>query len=239
MEDHIEVPETVVLTSEGSSSGDEDSGVGAGLLQEPVIRGVRNGGPPHFVTKLYDLVSDKTIDSTISWVNMENQVSGGAATSFAIWNDVDFVNNVLPLMSKSNKFDSFISQLNNYGFKKVSWDRREYANKWFQEGKPHLLNNIKRRSSKENKSDNDKITREIQKLESESKNVDHELHAFKAYIDNAISKLKQILQAIEIVIKSIQHHCRSHGEVVNSDSGSTLAGHETSEFGESSFPPSC
>lgn len=80
------------------------------------IKGVRNcGRPPNFLTKLYELVSNEAINSTISWVSnrMENQVSGGA-TSFAIWNVMDFVNNVLPLMSKSNNFDSFITQLNNY-----------------------------------------------------------------------------------------------------------------------------
>ncbi|KAI3800347.1 hypothetical protein L1987_28437 [Smallanthus sonchifolius] len=186
----IEVEEIVVVSdvSEGSSSGD-DSGVGGGLLPEP-IKGVRNCRVPPFVTKLYDLVGNKAIDSTISWVSnhnvaqMENQVSVGAS-SFAIWNEVDFVKNVLPLMSKSNNFDSFITQLNNYGFKKVSWDRREYANEWFQEGKPHLLKYIKRRN-KQIISDNEKVTYEIKKLQSESSEVDNELHAFKAHVDNTI-----------------------------------------------------
>lgn len=102
----IEVEETVVVSdiSEGSSS----SSFGAGVL----IRGVRNNGVPPFVTNLYDLVSDKATDSTISWASNAN-VSGGA-TSFVVWNEVDFVNNVFPLMSKSNKLDTFITQLNYY-----------------------------------------------------------------------------------------------------------------------------
>ncbi|KAJ0921194.1 putative transcription factor HSF-type-DNA-binding family [Helianthus annuus] len=237
-----EVEEIVLVSdnTEGSSSGDE-SGFGGGLLPEPV-RGVRNcGRPPNFVTKLYELVSNKDTDSIISWVS--NQVPGGA-TSFAIWNEVDFINKVLHLMSKSNNFDSFITQVHNYGFKKVSWDRREYANEWFLEGKPRLLKHIKRRNKK-NLSEKEKLENEIKKLESESKEVDDELHAFKAYVDNTISSQQKILQAIANTMKSIFDHHRSHKEVVSSDNdanGLALVGqqnHETSELGESSFTPSC
>ncbi|XP_076912662.1 heat stress transcription factor A-7a-like [Bidens hawaiensis] len=168
-----------------------------GLPEPEPIKGVRNcGRPPNFLTKLYELVSNEAINSTISWVSnrMENQVSGGA-TSFAIWNVTDFVNNVLPLMSKSNNFDSFITQLDNYGFKKVSWDRREYANEWFQEGKPQLLINIKRRNKQV--TTDEKLTHETNKLETESKELDDELHAFKAYVDDTISNQQKSLKLLQ------------------------------------------
>lgn len=93
--EHVEVEEIEIVSdiSEGYSNS-----------REP-IRGVRNGSIPPFVTKLYDMVSNKTTNSTISWVG---------ATSFVILNEQNFINNLLPKMSKSNKFDSFISQLNIY-----------------------------------------------------------------------------------------------------------------------------
>lgn len=93
--EHVEVEEIEIVSdiSEGYSNS-----------REP-IRGVRNGSLPPFVTKLYDMVSNKTTNSTISWVG---------ATSFVILNEQNFINNLLPKMSKSNKFDSFISQLNIY-----------------------------------------------------------------------------------------------------------------------------
>ncbi|KAK1420066.1 hypothetical protein QVD17_21375 [Tagetes erecta] len=234
----IEVEETVVVSdvSEGSASGDDDDSVfGGGLLPEP-IKGVRNCGVPPFVTNLYDLVSDKATNSTISWVisNTNHVSGGGSATSFVVWNEVDFVNNVFPLMSKSNKFDTFITQLNYYGFRKVSWDRREYANEWFQEGKPHLLKNITKRNNR-TISDEEKLTSEMEKLERESNKLDNELHAFKAHVDTTISDQRKILHAIANAIKSTFDHHHSRLEVVNSNDATqslTLAGQQSRETSE-------
>ncbi|GKB74112.1 winged helix-turn-helix DNA-binding domain, heat shock transcription factor family protein, partial [Tanacetum coccineum] len=104
------VEETMLASdiSEGFSSGDDE-----GLLAEEPISGVLNGALPPFVNKLYNMVcSNKESDSIISWVPNLN-VSDGAK-SFAIWNIDESINNVLPLMSKSKNFDSFITQLHNY-----------------------------------------------------------------------------------------------------------------------------
>ncbi|GJY65679.1 winged helix-turn-helix DNA-binding domain, heat shock transcription factor family protein [Tanacetum coccineum] len=105
----IDVEETMLASdiSEGFSSGDDE-----GLLAEEPIRGVRNGVLPPFVNKLYNTVCNKETDSIISWVPNLNVTDG--AKSFAIWNIDEFINNVLPLMSKSTNFDSFITQLHNY-----------------------------------------------------------------------------------------------------------------------------
>ncbi|GJT34673.1 winged helix-turn-helix DNA-binding domain, heat shock transcription factor family protein [Tanacetum coccineum] len=243
--ENIDVEETMVVSdiSESFSSGNE-GGDGEGLLEEP-IRGVRNGALPPFVNKLYNMVCNKETDSIISWVPNLN-VSGGAK-SFAIWNIDEFINNALPLMSKSKNFDSFITQLNNYGFKKMSWDSREYAHEWFQEGKPHLLKNIKRRR-KQTMSDSEKLQREIKRLESESKEQENELNVFKVYVDNTISNQKRILQTMARAMKStIDHHHqvrKMHGLENNNSAtqNSTLVGqqsHKTSVLGESSFAPSC
>ncbi|XP_071741162.1 heat stress transcription factor A-2b-like [Rutidosis leptorrhynchoides] len=204
----FDVEETMMVSdlSESYGSGDDGSRVGGSSL-EP-LRGVRNCGVPPFVSKLYNIVCDKDYDSIISWVSIPNVARMGnhvhGATSFAIWNEVEFINKVLPLMSRSNNFDSFISQLNNYGFKKVNWDLREYANKWFLEGKPHLLKNMKNKSSSKRKVPmNEKMSREIKKIESESREIDYELNAFKEYVDNTISNQKKILQVMSKAIKTI------------------------------------
>nr|GEU68002.1 winged helix-turn-helix DNA-binding domain, heat shock transcription factor family [Tanacetum cinerariifolium] len=244
--ENIDAEETMVVSdiSEGFSSGNE-GGDGEGLVLAEPIRGVRNGALPPFVNKLYNMVCNKETDSIISWVPNLN-VSGGAK-SFAIWNIDEFINNVLPLMSKSKNFDSFITQLNNYGFKKMSWDSREYAHEWFQEGKPHLLKNIKRRR-KQTMSESEKLQREIKRLESESKEQHNELNVFKVYVDNTISNQKRILQTMARAMKStIYHHHqvrKMHGLENNNNAtqNSTLAGqqsHKTSVLGESSFAPSC
>ncbi|GJU07741.1 winged helix-turn-helix DNA-binding domain, heat shock transcription factor family protein [Tanacetum coccineum] len=238
----IGVEETMLASdiSEGFSSGDDE-----GLLAEPTIRGVRNGALPPFVNKLYNTVCNKETDSIISWVPNLN-VSDGAK-SFAIWNIDEFINNVLPLMSKSNNIDSFITQLHNYGFKKMSWDCLEYAHEWFIEGKPHLLKNIKRRR-KQTISESEKLHREIKELESASKEQDNELNEFKAYVDNTISTQKRVLQTMARAIKStIDHHHQvrtMHGIENNNNAtqNSALVGqqsHKTSVLGESSFAPSC
>ncbi|GJR86622.1 winged helix-turn-helix DNA-binding domain, heat shock transcription factor family protein [Tanacetum coccineum] len=219
--------ETMVVSdiSEGFSRGDE-GGDGEKLLEEP-IRGVRNGALPPFVNKLYNMVGNKETDFIFSWVPNLN-VSGGAK-SFAIWNINEFINKALPLMSKRKNFDSFITQLNNY------------------EGKPHLLKNIKRRRKK-TLSESEKLQREIKRLESESKEQDNELNAFKVYLDNTISNQKRILQTMARAMKStIDHHHQvrnMHGLENNKNAAqnSTLVGqqsHKTSVLGESSFAPSC
>ncbi|KAI3710339.1 hypothetical protein L2E82_40117 [Cichorium intybus] len=139
---HIEVEEIGMVSdiSEGSSNGE-------GLLPKP-IRGVRNGSLPPFVINLYDLVSNKATDSIISWVRdhdlalTETQVHGGA-TSFTIRNEHDFISNLLPKMSKSNNFDSFITQLNNYKLERESKELDLELNK-FKEYVDDTIANQKR-----------------------------------------------------------------------------------------------
>ncbi|CAI9292682.1 unnamed protein product [Lactuca saligna] len=222
--EHVEVEEIEIVSdiSEGYSNS----------RREP-IRGVRNGSLPPFVTKLYDMVSNKTINSTISWVG---------ATSFVILNEQNFINNLLPKMSKSNKFDSFISQLNIYGFKKISWDRREYAHEWFQKGKRHLLRNIKRRK-KGNTSMVDKMTLEIKNLQHKSNELRLELSKFKEYIDNTMSSQKRIIQEMENMIKSTfgecPHVCCAHtSNESNNNNKSLFTMSENECLGQRSFTQS-
>ncbi|GJZ06861.1 winged helix-turn-helix DNA-binding domain, heat shock transcription factor family protein [Tanacetum coccineum] len=109
----IKVAKTMAASdiSEGYGRSGEGSADEA-LLLEPV-RGVRDGALPPFVNNLYNVVNNKDTDSIISWVlNLNlaqsgNHVSSGA-TSFVIWNNNEFMNNVLPLMSRSLNDDVWI-----------------------------------------------------------------------------------------------------------------------------------
>ncbi|KAL0442607.1 UNVERIFIED_CONTAM: Heat stress transcription factor A-2b [Sesamum latifolium] len=120
--------------TENAGSGDGEDVVvcdpGSGRLLEPRT--------PPFLWKTFEMVNDQETNSIISW--------NSTGTGFIIWDQNKFTAEILSRLFKSSNFSSFVYQLNNYGFKKISWDRYEYANGWFQAGKKHLLKNIKRRN---------------------------------------------------------------------------------------------
>ncbi|KAL0398426.1 UNVERIFIED_CONTAM: Heat shock factor protein HSF30 [Sesamum radiatum] len=120
--------------NENAGSGDGEDVVvcypGSGKQLEPRT--------PPFLWKTFEMVNDQETNSIISW--------NSTGTGFIIWDQNKFTAEILPRLFKSSNFSSFVYQLNNYGFKKISWDRYEYANGWFQAGKKHLLKNIKRRN---------------------------------------------------------------------------------------------
>ncbi|KAL8107883.1 heat stress transcription factor A-1a-like [Apium graveolens] len=93
---------------------------------------------PPFLNKVYEFVDDPDTDAIISWS------SGG--TRFTVWDHHVFSRQILPRYFRHDVFSSFVYQLNNYGFKKTSWDFWEYENQWFQQGKENLLLNIKRKN---------------------------------------------------------------------------------------------
>ncbi|CAK9162109.1 unnamed protein product [Ilex paraguariensis] len=83
------------------------------------------------------MVDNPETNSIISW--------SPTGTSLIIWDLIKF-SELLPIYFKHNHFSSFNYQLNNYGFRKISWDKWEYENPLFQEGKKHLLGNIQRKN---------------------------------------------------------------------------------------------
>ncbi|KAG8385627.1 hypothetical protein BUALT_Bualt03G0064700 [Buddleja alternifolia] len=123
--------EIVVLDSDGKGGAGE-----TGVASSWSGRGSRP--PPPFLQKIYEMLENDEVNSVVSW--------DPTGTSFVIRDHHLFSADVLPLYFKHCNFQSFISQLNLYGFKKTSWEQWEYTNKYFRKGEKHLLRNIKRRN---------------------------------------------------------------------------------------------
>ncbi|KAJ2839279.1 Flocculation suppression protein [Coemansia erecta] len=103
-----------------------------------------------FVSKLYAMVCDSDTDTLISWT--------AEGDCFKVTDPAEFSRVVLPLYFKHNNWQSFVRQLNMYGFHKISdlayggvfgdmqlW---MFKHAYFQRDQVRLLQNIKRRGSK-------------------------------------------------------------------------------------------
>ncbi|KAG6420644.1 hypothetical protein SASPL_117179 [Salvia splendens] len=163
----------------GPSSGDGGSGrnVGKGF-----------GPPPAFLTKTFHMVNDPNSNSIISW--------GKLGDSFIIWDHIKFSVEILPNYFRHNNFSSFVYQLNNYGFRKIGVENQwEYISPDFQEGKPHLLYNMKRRSlqSSTPRHQKDTLSRTLEAL---NKSIDESTQEIK--------KLKKHQSDLELNIATLR-----------------------------------
>ena len=105
---------------------------------------------PSFVSKLYSMLEDETIEDMIAW--------GPSGTVFSVANPAEFSKVVLPNWFKHSNWQSFVRQLNMYGFHKVNHTYQgtpeeeiqvwEFKHPSFRRGEIQLLNDIKRKSSR-------------------------------------------------------------------------------------------
>lgn len=82
---------------------------GGNLAAEEMLKpveGLRESGPPPFLTKTFDMVNDPKTDSMISW--------SCTRASFVVWDSHKFSIDLLPKQFKHNNFSSFVRKLNTY-----------------------------------------------------------------------------------------------------------------------------
>ncbi|CAD6940123.1 unnamed protein product [Tilletia controversa] len=106
---------------------------------------------PSFVNKLYSMLEDERIAHMISWAP--------SGTVFSVANPSVFSKVVLPQWFKHSNWQSFVRQLNMYGFNKVNQTFQgdpvgeiqvwEFRHPRFRRGEVHLLNEIKRKNSRQ------------------------------------------------------------------------------------------
>ncbi|KAL4589503.1 hypothetical protein LXL04_002410 [Taraxacum kok-saghyz] len=183
---------------------DQDDFVGGGCLSKsPVwvskpIEGLRDGGPPPFLKKTFEMVDDPKTDSIISWSDSKK--------SFILWDPHKFSTDLLPRRFKHNNFSSFVRQLNTYRFKKIDPDRWEFANELFQKGKKHLLRDIKRRTNQS------QITQKQTDFEPQTNStIDTELKILKkdrTALRQEILNMKQQQDATDKHLKMVEERMR-------------------------------
>ncbi|KAL0442832.1 UNVERIFIED_CONTAM: Heat stress transcription factor A-5 [Sesamum latifolium] len=175
---------------------------------------VNNGGkhkdPDKAVTELVVLDSDA---SETDIINGAESGSGRAGTSFVVMNPQLFAVNVLPIYFKHRNFQSFITQLNSYGFKKISWEQWEYKNEYFRKGEKHLLGNIKRIY----RSNSHRTRSSAPGVDSSScsRNMEKELELLKKENDLLnweIKKLKEKQEILEEKVASLRHKAVNNEE---------------------------
>ncbi|GFQ01806.1 heat stress transcription factor a-7a [Phtheirospermum japonicum] len=162
---------------------------------------------PPFLLKIHDMLENKgTNCSVISW-----RCNG---TSFVITNPHSFSDNVLPMYFRHNNFQSFIAQLNSYGFRKISWEHWEYSHEYFRKGERHLLKNIKRRNQISRPSSSDthlSLGGAPRDVEKEVQVMMHEHDHLKMEIE----KLKDKQEALERRLASL----KDQAMVINTEKG--------------------
>jgi len=111
---------------------------------------------PSFIRKTYKILEDDQSSDVICW-NEEG-------TAIVIKNPSEFAQTILPIYFKHNNLNSFIRQLNMYGFhkKKTPDGDHVYYHELFQRDKRYLLKNIRRKSTENSALHSDKLRLDIE-----------------------------------------------------------------------------
>ncbi|XP_073132188.1 heat stress transcription factor A-2-like [Henckelia pumila] len=191
----------------GDGDGDGDGVEAPGKEMPRPIERLGEMGPPPFLTKTYEIVNDPNTDSIVSWRS--------TGSSFVVWDPHRLSTDLLPKHFKHNNFSSFVRQLNTYQFRKINLGRWEFANENFQQGKKHLLKNIKRRKydpqirqgAVYNSLDSTKNSMEadLETLRSEQNATNEEIMMLRQQQENAQKHLASLKHRLDITKMKRKH----------------------------------
>ncbi|KNC48111.1 heat stress transcription factor A-4c [Thecamonas trahens ATCC 50062] len=145
-EDAVKALSAAAASTAAASPGDiARAQAAAAALPDPVPAGEPYDrtigalkGVAAFIAKTYAMVSDSVCDHIITWLP--------EGTSFIVVDADGLTDSVLGTFFKHSNFQSFIRQLNMYGFRKVGAPSHwEFYHDGFRRGRTSLLRYIKRR----------------------------------------------------------------------------------------------
>ncbi|KAI3835282.1 hypothetical protein MKW98_020398 [Papaver atlanticum] len=158
-----------------------------------------------FVLKTYDMVNDPFTELWIVW--------GRSNNSFIVMDPLEFSQRILPVYFKHNNFSSFVRQLNTYGFRKVDTDRWEFAHESFLRGQKHLLTNVVRKKTSNNKNsystypcmvqaeeEQEVLLMEVGRLRREQEILNEEVEAIDKRLRTAERRPEQMLAFLSKVV---------------------------------------
>lgn len=196
---------------------------------------------PAFLEKLFDILDEKSAyGHLISW-----QPDG---TSFIIKKVHEFSEIVLPRYFKHSNIQSYVRQLNMYGFNKTRHDstHREFAHKLFRRGRRDLLPLIKRKSQQTHSSaplDSESAS----KVDFEALKVADQLLLEEreqlpsssgsdriAYLEGRLATLTSLYQTLAHKHNLLCAHLQTHSPLCYSDDDGVLEEHKPASESEPS-----
>ncbi|CBJ31355.1 Heat Shock transcription factor [Ectocarpus siliculosus] len=126
------------------AAGGRAGGGGGGGGTKGGKRGGEAGAPASFLNKLWNILNEPHLSKHITW----NQDGDGIVVN----HPAQFAKAVLPKYYKHNNYQSFVRQLNIYGFHKTRHDDDgdeescEFQHQNFRKGQRHLLGLIRRKA---------------------------------------------------------------------------------------------
>ncbi|CEF62030.1 Heat shock factor (HSF)-type, DNA-binding domain and Winged helix-turn-helix DNA-binding domain-containing protein [Strongyloides ratti] len=169
--------------------------------------GTETGKIPTFILKLWQIVNDTEYNRIIGW--SEN------GSSFLVKEPYIMYKKILPLYFKHSNLNSFIRQLNMYGFKKIidiektgnlnfnSMNISEFSHKFFLRGRVDLLNNIKRKISSQKVVHENYINFENNHINSENIKLLNEIKNMKSKQSDTENFINQLVLQNETLKKEI------------------------------------
>lgn len=166
---------------------------------------------PAFLTKLWTLVEDPSVDYLICWDE--------SGSSFHVYDQGRFAKEILPHYFKHSNIASFIRQLNMYGFKKVSHiehgikdeaDDLEFQHPYFQRGQEHLMEKIKRKIAGGSTHIKTEPFQEIQ--QAEISKVINEVQIMKSKQETVSTKLISMKRENELLWREVASLRQKHSK---------------------------